>query len=160
MFKPGYFGKNPPKWWIGQVPLNQTDNKTDPRKWGDRVKVRIVGYHPREGAFLSDDDLPWALISKPTSQGNLNKGSVSICGGEWVMGLFLDDDCEQPMIMGILGRSVDSYEISLSDQNSQGSTEFKTVNIYSGLNSAAAWNFLAGPSPGQDPFIPDASLFA
>lgn len=160
MFKPGFFGKNPPKWWIGQVPLDQTDNKTDPQKWGDRVKVRIMGYHPFEGSLLSDDDLPWAIIAKPTSQGNLNKGSVTLCGGEWVIGIFLDDDCEQPMIIGLMGRTTESYDISLSDQQSQRSTEFKNANIYAGLNTAASWNFSAGPDAGQDPFIPDQSLFA
>ena len=45
----GFFGKSP-KFWIGQVPPFQTTNKTDPNRWGDRVKVRIMGYHPSEGS--------------------------------------------------------------------------------------------------------------
>ena len=38
----GFFGISP-KFWIGQVPPFQTTNKTDPNRWGDRVKVRIMG---------------------------------------------------------------------------------------------------------------------
>lgn len=58
MFKTD-FGSNPQRWFIGQVPLNQVENKVSKVKWGDRVKVRIMGYHPKDGDILKDEDLPW-----------------------------------------------------------------------------------------------------
>lgn len=159
MFKPGFFGKNPPRWWIGQVPLGQTENKTSTEKWGDRVKVRIVGYHPREGSILEDNDLPWAIILKPTNQGSLNKGSTAIGGGEWVVGIFMDDDNEIPMIIGVLGRSESDYEVNYTQQQEQKSTEFKVPLIFAGDNVAPEWSYGAGPESGDTPFVPNQDLF-
>lgn len=127
MFKPGFFGKNPPRWFIGQVPLDQTENKTNPEGWADRVKVRITGYHPSEGSILKDKDLPWAIVLRHTSHGSLNKMSTAIVGGEWVVGIFLDDDYEKPMIIGVLGRTDPSYNITGSQVKNGESSEFKTT---------------------------------
>ena len=131
MFKPGFFGKNPPRWFIGQVPLDQTENKTNVEGWADRVKVRIMGYHPFEGSILEDKDLPWAIVLRHTSHGSLNKMSTGIVGGEWVVGIFLDDDYEKPMIIGVLGRTDPSYTITGSQVKNNKSSEYKTT-----LNSA------------------------
>lgn len=134
MIKPGFFGKTPPRFWIGQVPLGQTDNKTSYKKWGDRVKVRIIGYHPSEGSLLKDEDLPWAIVLRSTCHGSLNRVSTGIVGGEWVMGIFLDDDYEKPYIIGVFGRSDPSYSFSISDEISKSSTEFKkTLNYFGSI---------------------------
>jgi hypothetical protein len=125
MFKPGFFGKNPPRWFIGQVPLDQTENKTNVEGWADRVKVRIMGYHPFEGSILEDKDLPWAIMLRPSTHGSLNKMSTGIVGGEWVVGIFLDDDYEKPMIIGVLGRTDPSYTITGSQIKNNKSSEFK-----------------------------------
>ena len=125
MFKPGFFGKNPPRWFIGQVPLDQTENKTNVEGWADRVKVRIMGYHPFEGPILEDKDLPWAIMLRPSTHGSLNKMSTAIVGGEWVVGIFLDDDYEKPMIIGVLGRTDPSYTITGSQIKNNKSSEFK-----------------------------------
>jgi hypothetical protein len=55
MFDPSFFGKSPPNWFIGQVPLGQTINREDPNQWGDRVKIRIVGNHAAEGNKIKDE---------------------------------------------------------------------------------------------------------
>ena len=130
MFKPGFFGKNPPRWFIGQVPLDQTENKTNPEGWIDRVKVRIMGYHPAEGSILEDKDLPWAIILRPSTHGSLNKMSTGIVGGEWVVGIFIDDDYEKPMIIGVLGRTDPSYTITGSQVKSNKSSEFKRTSVF------------------------------
>lgn len=162
MFNLGFFGKNPPKWWVGQVPSGQTDNKLDPKKWGDRVKVRIMGYHPA-GPLLPDSDLPWALVLKPTSQGNGNKGSTGVVGGEWVMGFFLDDDCQLPIITGVLGRSNSNVDISANQQQSQGTTYFQNVNIFTSRNPASGWNYKSGdtgtPNGQKQPISPSQSFY-
>ena len=159
MFKPGFFGKNPPKWWIGQVPLGKYDNKVEGSKWGDRVKVRITGYHPAEGNILPDDDLPWAIVLKPSSQGNLNRGSTSIIGGEWVVGVFLDDDCQMPMVIGVLGRSNPGHEITYSEQQTKKSTEFKSALPYCKEIVAQPYQLINGGPSSSTPFIPDRDLY-
>jgi hypothetical protein len=130
MFKPGFFGKNPPRWFIGQVPLDQTENKTNVEGWSDRVKVRIMGYHPAEGSILEDKDLPWAIMLRPSTHGSLNKMSTGIVGGEWVVGIFIDDDYEKPMIIGVLGRTDPSYTITGSQVKSNKSSEFKKTSVF------------------------------
>ena len=109
-----FFGKDPIRWWIGQV--------TDPKKgkWGDslekkrakdgadiygfRCRVRIVGYHGSD-SDLKDEDLPMAHILLPpntTTTGGCG-GTVKYQGGEVVVGFFADgDDAQQPIIFGTL----------------------------------------------------------
>lgn len=164
MFNVGFFGKNSLNWWIGQVPGAQGKNKLDPGKWGDRVKVRIMGYHPSEGTLLKDDDLPWAMILKPTSQGNGNRGSTSIVGGEWVMGIFLDEECQYPVILGVLGRSNPTVGLSVAQQIQQEGTGFGSVNPFvQPYNTAANFNIASGndgtPSGSQQPLVPSKDNF-
>lgn len=149
MFKPGFFGKNPPRWFIGQVPLDQTENKTNPEGWADRVKVRIMGYHPFEGPILEDKDLPWAIMLRPSTHGSLNKMSTGVVGGEWVVGIFLDDDYEKPMIIGVLGRSDPSYTITGSQIKRNKSSEFKTTLNWFGSLTPAKYQVAAGSKSGQ-----------
>ena len=150
MFKPGFFGKNPPRWFIGQVPLDQTENKTNDKGWADRVKVRIMGYHPAEGSILKDKDLPWAIMLRPSTHGSLNKMSTGVVGGEWVVGIFLDDDYEKPMIIGVLGRTDPSYTIPGSKVKTDNSTGYeKTLNSAQGSIIPTKYQCLAGDRPGQ-----------
>ena len=116
MYQPStnFWGKDPMKWWIGQV----TD--PDKGKWGDslektraangedlygfRCRVRIVGYHDCADD-LPDEDLPLAHIMLPpntATTGGCGK-TVQYQGGEVVVGFFMDgDDAQQPVIFGTL----------------------------------------------------------
>lgn len=151
MFNPGFFGKSPPKWFLGQVPLGQTVNADDPNGWGDRVKVRIVGYHPAEGSKLPDSDLDWAIILRSTSHGSLNRMSTGISGGEWVIGIFINADLQKPLplILGVLGRSDPKYEITSSEAEAKKSSEFKkTLNWY-GTVTAQMYHTFGTQEPGK-----------
>ena len=106
----GYdFGSN--KWFLGQVPPES--NQHYGVEWdyahGDRVKVRIPGMHPmgsNDDAYeLCNENLPWAIVAKPTTHGNRNNQSSGIWGGEWVIGFFMDEDCQIPVITQVLGMS-------------------------------------------------------
>jgi hypothetical protein len=161
MFNPGFFGKTPPKWFLGQVPLGQTLNKTDGNAWGDRVKIRIMGYHPAEGNKLSDDNLNWAIVLRSTSHGSLNRMSTGITGGEWVIGIFINGDLEKPLplILGVLGRSDPSYDISGSDVESKKSSEFKrTLNWYSSV-TPQVYHLDSKSSPSKKPTVPTRADF-
>ena len=74
--------------------------------WGNRIKVRILGYHPYSLVELPNKDLPWATILMGTTDGSgaQNRAtSVSIAPGDTVFGFFLDGDNGQvPVIMGVL----------------------------------------------------------
>lgn len=125
----GFAGLNY-QWFIGQVPPNQTLDKTDPDGWGDRVKVRIVGIHNKSGAITPDEQLPWAIVERPTSQGNASRGSTGLTGGEWVRGYFLDPLNQVPVITAVLGRGTYENSASLQIVKERKSTEFENITRY------------------------------
>lgn len=155
-----FFGINP-KLWIGQVAPNQTLNKTAENLWGDRVKVRIMGLHPKEGIFLPDSRLPWAIILRPTSHGSLNRVSTGISGGEFVIGFFLDDDCQQPCIIGVLSKNGADVDIPVNDATQQQSTEFKRIDPFHGKNQPSSYQLVGGEgSSSQQPVqLPTQDFF-
>jgi len=117
------------KWFLGQVPPAQ-NQFTKKSKWndahGDRVKVRIPGMHPtssEDATEVSDDDLPWAIVAKPTTHGNRNNQSTGIWGGEWVIGFFMDEECQIPVITQVLGNN---YEGEIRE-SINGTTYGRTV---------------------------------
>ena len=148
-FKPAFFGKSPRAWFIGQVALNQVANKVNKGGWGDRVQVRILGIDPKSGAKIKDQDLRWALILKPTSHGTLNYGSTGIVGGEWVMGIFIDEKVEEPLILGSFTKQDSRYQITEGEAKSLNSTEFmKTLDYFDAIQPPGH-QLVGGPkSPG------------
>jgi len=135
-------------WWIGQVapPQSWRDVNANIRNSGSkpaRVKVRIVGYHPfdPEGNILPDDDLPWAeVLADPYSgsgQGGLSE-SLTLVGGERVLGFFLDgEDAQQPVVMGLFPKYdnvKNTYKASeIAFRKSSG---FESFEAYTRPNSA------------------------
>ena len=156
----GFFGKSP-KFWIGQVPPFQTTNKTDPNRWGDRVKVRIMGYHPSEGTKLPDSQLPWAQILRPTSHGSLNRVSTGIVGGEFVFGFFLDDECTEPAILGVLARTGADIDKYVNEATQEQSTAFKRVDPFHGSMQPSSYQLAGGEgSSSQQPVqLPTQDFF-
>lgn len=131
------------KWFLGQVPPGKDQHFKD-IKWkdahGDRVKVRIPGLHPMsssdDATELVDDNLPWAIIAMPTTSGNRNSTSTGICGGEWVIGFFMDNDCQIPVITHVLANSVSDENNPKIKTSTNGTTLGKPVDRYNLSNSA------------------------
>ena len=131
------------KWFLAQVATDQNETVKE-GKWedtyGDRVKIRIPGKHPKSNDNLSDNDLPWAIVAKPTTHGNKNYISSGIWGGEWVIGFFMDEGEQQPVITHVLGNNLVDFEITKSKD---GSTSFARVNrfnsgMFANINQVAA----------------------
>jgi len=141
----GFVG-NDYKWFIGQVPPNQLANKTEKGAWGDRVKIRIPGYHS-QGPEVTDDHLPWAIIAKPTSQGSYNYGSTGLSGGEWVIGFFLDEACQVPVITHVLGATKVENITTLEEAKAAGTTYLKNVTRYNCGITAANHQQKGGAKP-------------
>ena len=101
------------KWFLGQIPPAKNQHQ-EGILWvdahGDRVKVRIPGMHPMsstdDAVEVTDDQLPWAIVAKPTTHGNRNNQSTGIWGGEWVIGFYLDEECQIPVITQVLGNNL------------------------------------------------------
>ena len=108
--KSNFIGRDGFRWWIGQIPpVEAWDGQANKEGWGNRYKVRILGYHPYSKADLADVDLPWAGVVIPPTAGTGAANyaqSVRIKPGDVVIGFFLDGDNGQlPMIMGSFGRT-------------------------------------------------------
>ena len=102
--KNNFIGKDGFVWWIGQISSEESWGTNAKAGWGNRYKVRIMGYHPYSTAQLKDEDLPWALVMLPPGIGTGNQQifqSVKFSQGDVVVGFFLDgDDGQVPVIMG------------------------------------------------------------
>ena len=96
---------------------------------GDRVRVRILGKHTSED--IADFDLPWAIVSKTTTTGNLSNTSSALWGGEWVVCCYMDESEQIPIILHVLGNNLSDYDIR---ESINGTTAFKRVDRFnSGL---------------------------
>lgn len=111
LLKTNFIGRDGFRWWIGQIPPKTSgqSEQSNGSGWGNRVKVRILGYHPYSVVELPDDDLPWANVLLGTTDGSgaANRAnSVALSPGDTVFGFFLDgDNAQVPVIMGVFGRT-------------------------------------------------------
>lgn len=118
LIKKYFVGRDGFVWWVGQIapenkwspniPGRRVSTTNEIKGFGDRYKVRILGYHDiSEETPLNDNDLPWAQVMLPVTAGSGSGAasqSASLHQGTYVFGFFLDgEDAQQPVIMGILG---------------------------------------------------------
>ena len=110
LFKTNFIGRDGFRWWIGQVaPVESWQDQADGGGWGNRVKVRIMGYHPYSETELSNDDLPWAQVLLGTTDGSgaANRAKTpKVSQADTVFGFFLDgDNAQLPCVVGVFGRT-------------------------------------------------------
>ena len=105
-----FVGRDGFRWWIGQIAPRQaqvTQNSTGDG-WGNRYKVRIMGYHPFTEE-VTDQDLPYAQVMLPVTAGSGGGNyaqSPLLQPNDTVFGFFLDgDEAQVPMIIGHFGRT-------------------------------------------------------
>jgi len=110
LLKTNFLGRDGFRWWIGQIPQESAHGgQINGAGWGNRFKVRIMGYHPYDLTELPDEDLPWAQCLLPTTAGTgaaNHVTTVKVSPGDVVFGFFLDtDNAQTPVIMGCFGRT-------------------------------------------------------
>ena len=97
------------RWFMGEV----VDNENDPLEIG-RVRVRVYGVYDT----IPDEDLPWAQIVVPVTQGiHEGKGqNLGILVGTQVFGMFLDGKNSQlPMVIGTVPKEGDTNEKAIEN---------------------------------------------
>ena len=109
LLKSNFLGRDGFRWWIGQIAPEEVQKQLNKDGWGNRLKVRIMGYHPYNVVELPNKDLPWAQVLLSTSDGTgaANYGtSHKVRPGDIVFGFFLDgDNAQVPVITGCFGRT-------------------------------------------------------
>ena len=94
--------------WIGKVVAfdSQADQVTG-QGWGWRYKVRIMGdYSEQDG--IEDKDIIYAMVLLPATAGSGAREMMQtprISQGDTVIGRFLADDDQAPIIDGVLPRT-------------------------------------------------------
>ena len=137
LLKSNLLGRDGFVWWIGRVAAPSVwkkDNNTLAVTGGkqQRVKVRIIGYHPWEETEMPENDLPWAEVMQDPQVGSGQGGigeSMSLQGGETAVGFFMDgEEAQQPVIMGLLNRNQEVESTIGSDEKIKptGSSNFET----------------------------------
>ena len=114
LLRSNFVGRDGFRWWVGTVAPFDGDGIADQANgggWGNRTKVRIMGYHPFDDEELSNEDLPWAQILLPTTSGS-GAGNVAentkLRPSDSVFGFFLDgDNAQLPVIIGVFGRTAE-----------------------------------------------------
>ena len=136
-------------WWIGQVESKKGD---DPKNSG-RYRVRIVGQHLKDGGRIPTDKLPWAQVMMPVttpfSDGGITGASVGLDQGNWVIGFYLDNDKQKPIIMGSIGHTAGSTMIENEDPN-PGNPE-KSFTTYTDPRVNPQQNRSVESQDGKDP---------
>ena len=150
----------PKSFFIGQVPPNWTEylqNGTWSDAHNNRVKVRIPGKQS-QGPEVLDQDLPWAIVAQSTSAGNASGTSTGLSGGEWVIGFYLDENEQLPVIMQVLGKNeVSGAKIKASEN---GTTRFKDVSRFNSSLVAQAHQITGGPRRNPNgPAVPSKENF-
>lgn len=110
LLKSNFLGRDGFRWWIGQVaPIDSQGDQANGGGWGNRYKVRIMGYHPFDDTELPNNDLPWAQCLLPTTSGTgaaQTAENTKLKPGDVVFGFYLDsDNAQAPVIMGAFGRT-------------------------------------------------------
>ena len=124
LIQSNFLGRDGFKWWIGQIaPEEVQASQIDGGGWGNRFKVRILGYHPDDEIELKNEELPWAqvLVSPEAGSGAAGRSKPTrISPGDNVLGFFLDgDNAQQPVILGVFPKTSVNKELTKNKQYSE-----------------------------------------
>ena len=137
-------------WWIGQV---ETGRESDP-KGSSRYRVRIVGVHLREGQATPTEELPWANcvmpVTTPFSDGGVTGATAELRAGNWVIGFFLDNDRQKPIIMGSIGHTAGATVVK-NDDPAGGSDGPRNFTTHTDSDSNPQQNRSQDRANGTDP---------
>lgn len=137
-------------WWIGQV----ESNKNADYKLSARYRVRIVGQHLKECDAVRTDELPWANVmmpvTSPFTDGLTTGASVGLEQGNWVVGFYLDNDKQKPIIMGSIGHTKASTIIKNVDPTPGKDCKSFTTYIAKDANPKTDWPSVAQEGTNKD----------
>ena len=115
------------RWFIGLV-----IDVNDPLKL-DRVRVRIQGIHTHDTTLIPNEDLPWAQVAIPVTEGGSSGigANCSLKPRAQVYGIFLDGKNSQlPLVIG----SIPKIE-SFANQSGDADQTYPSLNKKSSLGN-------------------------
>ena len=142
-----YYGDKS-RWFIGIVV-----DVNDPLRL-DRVKVRIQGIHTSDTKMIPNDDLPWAQVVIPVTEGGSSGlgSNSSLKPRAQVYGIFLDgDDSQLPLVVGSIPKIesvVNETSSSVTEKYPSGITNVDFV-LDGNSNIEKCVNFFTSPTGGN-----------
>lgn len=80
--------------------IGVVEDRNDPQKLG-RVRVRILGLHsPDRKSDIQIADLPWATVMQPPNVSTAGPTLSQLVEGTWVVVMFLDQNKQDPLVLG------------------------------------------------------------
>jgi len=131
------------RWFIGNV-----ISINDPLELG-RVKIRIFGVHTGNIDDIPEEDLPWAQVVTPTTEGGSSGigANTGIKPMAQIFGIFLDGKNSQiPLVVG----SIPKYE---TNRNPIDVTKAAVATLTGNTNVEKAYNFFLSKAGGE--FTPE-----
>ena len=140
------------RWFVGLV-----IDVNDPLKL-DRVKVRIQGIHTHDTTLIPNEDLPWAQVAIPVTEGGSSGigANSSIKPRAQVFGFFLDGkNSQMPLVIGSIPK-IESYANQSGDAiqtlpspNNKSGTGNIDLDLDGGSNIEKAFNFFVSEEGGN-----------
>lgn len=150
-FNTDYFGDQT-RWFIGVV----EEDANDPLGLG-RVRVRMFGLHSPFTDDIPFDQLPWANIVIPTTEGGFGGTGVTPNGlkkGAFVFGIFLDgEQSQQPLVIGVIPKQevvpkvFNAQHIRPASVDAVGATQFTTSSAFNVKLDGNGQPMLDGTTP-------------
>ena len=130
LFPVNQIGSDGFSWWIGQI---ESEKGADPKNSG-RYRVRIVGVHLKDCDATPTESLPWAQVmmpvTSPFTDGGTTGATVDLRQGNWVVGFYVDNDRQKPIIMGSIGHTAGATQKSNVESDPNPGSTCKSFTTY------------------------------
>lgn len=139
-----YYGDET-RWFIGTVL-----STADPEELG-RVKVRINGIHSDNTIDIPNNDLPWAHIVAPITEGGSSGigANTGIKPLAQVYGIFIDGKNSQlPLVIGSIPK-IESFKKDFEDTSDGAARNLDDEKLTGGTNAEKAFNFFISREGGE-----------
>ena len=87
---------------FGKFGIGVVEDRNDPKEMG-RVRVRVLGVHqPDRVNDVPINSLPWSIVMMPANTSSSAGAIAQLMEGTWVMVVFVDDNLQDPIVVGSL----------------------------------------------------------
>ena len=86
--------------------IGVVEDRQDPKQMG-RVRVRVLGLHSDDRVNdVPINMLPWSMVVHPANASSTSGGISQLVEGTWVLVMYLDENLQDPIVLGSLPSTV------------------------------------------------------
>lgn len=88
--------------------IGVVEDRHDPKSMG-RVRVRVFGLHSDDRVNeVPIDSLPWSMVMQPANASSTAGGISQLVEGTWVLIMYIDQNLQDPLVIGALPSTIGS----------------------------------------------------